>query len=109
MPRKGDKAVHVWLPSGSVKMIDYLAVDWEMNRTEALRRLIEEALANYHPLAKRNELLEPADGDPEASLPFEPPDGEPGHPVLSAPEFGPGGTHDDALAISAAAGEVEVP
>jgi hypothetical protein len=57
VPRKGDKAVHVWLPARSVKMIDYLAVDWETNRTEALRRLVEEALAKYDPLAKRNELL----------------------------------------------------
>ena len=58
MPRKGDKAVHVWLPSRLVKMIDYLAVDWEVNRTEAMRRLVEEALARYDPLARRNELLE---------------------------------------------------
>jgi hypothetical protein len=62
-PRKGDKAVHVWLPTRQVKMIDYLAVDWETNRTEALRRLVDEALERYDPRAKRNELLEPpADG-----------------------------------------------
>ena len=59
MPRKGDKAVHVWLPSSLVKMIDYLAVDWETNRTETLRRLVEEALGRYDPLARRNELLDP--------------------------------------------------
>ena len=60
MPRKGDKAVHVWLPSRLVKMIDYLAVDWEVNRTEAIRRLVEEALGRYDPQARRNELLDPA-------------------------------------------------
>ena len=57
MPRKGDKAVHVWLPLNLVKMIDYLAVDWEMNRSEALRRLVEEALAAYEPTAGRDELV----------------------------------------------------
>ena len=41
-------------------MIDYLAVDWETNRTEALRRLVEEALGRYDPQARRNELLDPA-------------------------------------------------
>jgi hypothetical protein len=39
-------------------MIDYLAVDWEVNRTEAIRRLVEEGLERYDPLARRNELLE---------------------------------------------------
>jgi hypothetical protein len=49
-------------------MIDYLAVDWETNRTEALRRLVEEALGRYDPLARRNEVLEPAAVDPEGGL-----------------------------------------
>lgn len=55
--------MHVWLPVRAVKMIDYLAVDWEMNRAEALRRLIDEALETYDPLARRNALL----GAPESS------------------------------------------
>jgi hypothetical protein len=63
MPRKGDKAIHVWLAAGTVKLIDYLAVDWEMDRTEALRRLVNEALARYDPLAQRNQLLRSPDGE----------------------------------------------
>lgn len=61
-PRKGDKAIHIWLPTRKVKMIRYLAVDWEMTLQEATSRLLDEALERYEPMAQRNALLPP---DPE--------------------------------------------
>jgi len=49
--------VHVRLEPTLVRMIDYLAVDWDTTRSGAVERLIREALDKYDARNGRDSLL----------------------------------------------------
>jgi hypothetical protein len=49
--------VHVRLEPTLVRMIDYLAVDWDTTRSGAAERLIREALEKYDARNGRDSLL----------------------------------------------------
>ena len=55
--RSRQPMVHVRLDPTLLRMIDYLAVDWDTTRSAAVERLIGEALAKYDARKGRDSLL----------------------------------------------------
>jgi len=56
-PNGGKPMLHLRLDERIVKMIDYLAVDWDISRSGAAERLILEALERYDARKHRDSLL----------------------------------------------------
>lgn len=50
--------IHVRLEPELVRLIDYLAADWDMYRNEVVAKLVKEALAKYDPARLRQAVLE---------------------------------------------------
>lgn len=55
--RRRNSMVHVRLDPMLVRMIDYLAVDWDTTRSAAVERLVREALEKYDARRQRDSLL----------------------------------------------------
>lgn len=49
--------VHIRLEPELVKLIDYLAAEWDMYRNEVVAKLVREALAKYDPARLRQVVL----------------------------------------------------
>ena len=54
--------IHIRLDKHLVKMIDYLAIDWDTTRSGAVERLLQEALSKYNPNGQRDRYLRPLEG-----------------------------------------------